>query len=284
MRSIILVVALTASLSLSALAHCPGPALQEKPGSEFSLETRFFAELSRLDGVLADGQILQGCLLNERLQFEIKTGQGPQTWEAPLGQVVGYLPALGDEPRVLLFVDGEFELTAGRLVSPLALRLMAGTISIRSEHVEFFVLREVYQRLPLTVQARLLTRAIVSFQQLRTRAELIATQAGGVFSGEVLTQDFSIQLRSGETRRFAKRELGQLTVLRVDGRGVYVQIYLRGGQREEGLLRAETLRVRVWGRELELALREVRQIVFPDETLHFAAGGVPVQFCPQEPC
>lgn len=51
-------------------------------------------------------------------------------------------------------------------------------------------------------------------------------------------------------------------------------------------MRAEALRVRVWGQEFELALREVRQIVFRDETLRFGGGGriVQVQFCPEEPC
>lgn len=288
MRSVIFIFAITAFLSLSAFGQpsCPGPALPEKPGSELSVETRFFADLARLDGVLADGQVLQGCLLNERLQFEIETGRGPQTWEVPIGEVVGYLPTLGDEPRVLLLVDGEFELRPGRLVSPLMLRLIVGTpleISIEPERVELFVLRGVYQRLPLIVQARLLSRAIVSFQQLRTRAELIATQSAGVFSGEVLTREFSVQLRSGEMQRLRKSELGQLTVLRVEAQGAYAQIYLRSGQLVEGLLRTETLRVRMWEREFGLALRDVRQIVFRDETLRFGGGGR-VQLCSQEPC
>lgn len=288
MRIIIFAIALTTLLGLSVFGQpsCPGPALPEKPGSELSLETQFLAELARLDGALADGQILQGCLTNERLQFEIETGRGPQVWEASVGQVVGYLPALGEEPRVLVLVDGEFELRAGRLVSPLGLRLAAREsleVTLEPERVEFFVLRGVYQRLPLTVQARLLSRAIVSFQQLRTQAELIATQVGGVFSGEVLTQDFSVQLRSGETRRFLRRELGQLTVLRVEAQGVYAQIYLRSGQSLEGLLKTERVRARAWGQELELRLREVRQIVFRDETLRFGGGGQ-VQFCPEEPC
>jgi hypothetical protein len=156
-------------------------------------------------------------------------------------------------------------------------------VSLEPERVEFFVVRGVYQKLPLTVQARLLSRAIFSFQQLRTRAELIATQAGGVFSGEVLTQDFSVQLRSEEVRKFLKSELRQLMVLRADVRGVLAQIYLRSGQSIEGLLIAEVLRVRVWEREVGLALREVRQIVFRDEGLRFGGGGR-VWFCPQEPC
>jgi hypothetical protein len=291
--ALIFVVVLVAFLSLSAETACPGPALPEKPGSELSPETRFFAELLRLDGVLAHSQVLQGCLVNERVQFEIVTGRGSQIWEAALGEVVGYLPALGEEPRVLLLTSGEFELRPGRLVSPLMLRLVVGAtgpspsvIEIAPAGVEFFLLRGVYARLPLTVQARLLSRAILSFQQLRTTAELLVMQTGGVFSAEVLTQEFPVQLRSGEARRLSKRELGQLTVLRAEGQGVYVQIYLHNGQFLEGLLRAEALRVRVWGQEFELALREVRQIVFRDETLRFGGGGrvVQVQFCPEEPC
>lgn len=291
MRTITFVIALTVLFSLSALSQlpgCPGPALPEKPGAELSIETRFFAELVRLDGVLADGQILQGCLRNERLQFESETGRDPQRWEAFVGEVVGYLPALGEEPRVLLFTNGEFELRSGRLVSPLMLRLVVGgslEITLEPERVEAFVVRGVYQRLPLTVQARLLGRAILSLQQLRTRAELIATQAGGVFSSEVLMQEFSIQLRSGETRRFSKSELRQLTVLRSDGQSVQVQIFLSNGQSIEGVVRLEALWVRVWGREFGLALREVKQIVFRDETLRFGGGGkLGLVFCAGEPC
>ncbi len=259
MRAIIFVLAVALALLPSAvtfgqLPSCPGPALPEKPGAELSPETRFFSELARLDGVLADGQILQGCLVSERLQFEIETGRGPQRWEAPVGEVVGYLPAFGEEPRVLLFVNGEFELRAGQLVSPLAMRVLVQEpfeLSIEPEQVESFVVRGVYHRLPLTVQARLLSRAIFSFQQVRTRAELIATQAGGVFSGEVLTQEFSVQLRSGEVRKFLKSELRQLTVLRSEG--LHVQIYLSNGQSLEGVTRTEALRLRVWGREVGLA-------------------------------
>lgn len=291
MRTIIIIFALALTVLCGTLVFgqtsCPGPAIASKPGSEPSPETRFFAELARLDGVLADGQILQGCILDERVRFEVETGRGgTHEWEAPLGEVVGYLPELGEEPRVLLWADGEFELRPGRLVSPLTLRSSFRgplEVTIEPEHVELFILRGVYQKLPLIVQARLLSLVILSFQQLRTKAELIATRAGGVFSGEVLTQEFSVQLRSGETRRLHKGDLGQLTVLRVERLGVYAHIYLRSGQLVEGLLRAETARVRFWKQEVELPLSEVHQVVFRNETLLFG-GGELVQFCSQEPC
>nr|BAL59050.1 hypothetical protein HGMM_OP3C205 [Candidatus Acetothermum autotrophicum] len=109
------------------------------------------------------------------------------------------------------------------------------------------------------------------------------TEGSAKMADEFALSCFSVQLRSGETRRFLRRELGQLTVLRVEAQGVYAQIYLRSGQSLEGLLKTERVRARAWGQELELRLREVRQIVFRDETLRFGGGGQ-VQFCPEEPC
>jgi hypothetical protein len=288
----ILAVAWTALLGVSALGQlpsCPGPALPEKPGAELSIETRFFSELARLDGLLADGQIVQGCILTERFQFEIETGRGPQVWEAPAGEVLGLLPALGEAPQVLLATaDGGVELRAGRLRSPLMMRLMIGDgvgatgrsplLEIGPEGIEFFLLRGVYARLPLSAQGRIVSRVIPAFQQLRSGAELMVMRAGGVFSGAVLTEEFPLRVEGGAVRRLQRSQLRELIVQ--DERRV--RVYLSGGTVLDGVLQLEAIVVRAFGREVQLALTEVRQVFFRDESLHF--GGGQVFFCPSEPC
>jgi hypothetical protein len=267
---------------LGQLPSCPGPALPEKPGAELSIETRFFSELARLDGLLADGQIVQGCILTERFQFEIETGRGPQVWEAPAGEVLGLLPALGEAPRVLLATaDGGVELRAGRLRSSVTVRLLVGgsvQITLAPEDVEFFLLRGVYARLPLSAQGRIVSRVIPAFQQLRSGAELMVMRAGGVFSGAVLTEEFPLRVEGGAVRRLQRSQLRELIVQ--DERRV--RVYLSGGTVLDGALQLEAIVVRAFGREVQLALTEVRQVFFRDESLHFGSG--PVFFCPSEPC
>jgi len=266
-----------------ALPACPGPALgAEKPGGAPSPETRFFAELQRLDGLLVREQVLQGCLLSERFLFEVETGEGPQRWEAPVGEVVGYLP--GEGPRVLVRTDEGFELRAGRLASTLRVRLFLGEpveLVLDAEGVEFFLLRGVFQRLPLPVQARVLAGLIPAFQRLRTQAELITTRAAGVLSGRVLLDTFSVELEDGSTQRVLRTQLRRLRVR--DGAARRVELLLRNGRTLVGVTEQEALPVRLLSVEPAVPWTELREVLFRNEALRFQGGGR-VRFCPGQPC
>ena len=269
-----------------ALPACPGPDLvAEKPGAPPSPETRFFQELQRLDGLLVRGQVLQGCLLNERFRFEVETGEGPQGWEAPAGDVVGYLPARGDAPRVLVRTEAGFELRAGRLTSPLRVRLGLGEpveLALDPEGVTFFLLRGVYGELPLPLQARVLQGLIPAFQRLRTQAELIITQTAGVLAGEVLLEAFSVEREDGRAQRVPRAQLRRLRVQ--DGAARRVELVLRDGRTLVGVIEQRALPVRVLSVELRVPWTALQEVLFRDRTLRFRGGGGRVRFCPEEPC
>ena len=237
-----------------ALPACPGAApTAEKPGAPPSPETRFFQELQRLDGLLVRGEILQGCLLNGRFRFEVETGRGRERWEAPAGEVLGYLPAQGEGPRVLVRAEAGFELRAGRLASSLRVRLRLGEPVERAldpGDVTLFLLRGVYGELPLPLQARVLQELIPAFQRLRTQAELIITQTAGVLAGEVLLEAFSVEREDGSTQRVLRTQLRRLRVQ--DGAARRVELLLRDGRTLVGVIEQEALPVRVLSVELRM--------------------------------
>jgi len=285
-----------ASEPQGALPTCPGPDLEAgKPGTYLSPETRFFAELQRLDGLLVRGQILQGCLLSERFAFEVETGRGPQRWEAPAGEVVGYLPARGDAPRVLVHTSEGFELRAGRLAAPLRVRLFPGEpaeLALDAEDVEFFLLRGVFAQLPLPLQARVLERLIPAFQELHRTQEFFVLREGGMLAGEVRAP---LLLETAEGSGSGRMLLPASWIKRLrvlpDGAeaggeakgGVKVRVELRDGRVVEGFLR-EALSVRVLGLGLQVPAAALVEVLFRDEALRFRGGGGEVRFCPGEPC
>jgi hypothetical protein len=85
-------------------------------------------------------------------------------------------------------------------------------------------------------------------------------------------------VEGGAVRRLQRSQLRELIVQ--DERRV--RVYLSGGTVLDGVLQLEAIVVRAFGREVQLALTEVRQVFFRDESLHF--GGGQVFFCPSEPC
>jgi hypothetical protein len=190
---------------------------------------------------------------------------------------------------VIMRSEGQIELRAGRLVTPLTVRLFLGelaTIIMEPARVEFFLLRGVYERLPLPLMDRIAHEIIVpAFQQLRKNAELIATRGSGVVSGTVRTEEFPFRPDSGPLQRLARDQIRKLTVLAVTPGGVRVRVEPTAGPPVEGVLALERLAIRLFARDVQLPMMEISEIVFRDETLRYSGkGSARLVFCEDDPC